>query len=325
MRLEQFEYVVEIAKCCSMSKAAKKLFLSQPALSASISNLEAELGFKVFERSFQGVALTDKGEKFLDTAVHIVEQLKTIPDIANDTSAKPTVNIAAVPAACNSLVIDLIRQLRSQMPDVIINIQELRPIKVLTALAEKTSDICIGIHVPGTKEKILQQVSANDLRMEDVFEDSMCVYLPAHHPLAGKSAIERQELEKDTPIFFSDYIHMDQSGMIQQETQSNSNYFSFTDQASMKKAVAQGLGYAILPWQMSVDDIYISTGKIVAIPLHGEDIRLTTFLAYRRNLTLPPAEASALALIRQLYQRLQQQKAAQLPQEAQGPQGSCTI
>lgn len=314
MRLEQFQYVVEVAKCHSMSKAAKQLFLSQPALSTAISNLEAELGFSVFLRSFQGVALTEKGERFLEIAKRITEQLENIPMISQDVEQMPTINIAAVPAACNSLIIDLIHQLRRDNPNTIINIQELRPAKVLQALEDRTADICIGIYSPSTQEEILRKANRNDLNMEEVFQDTMYVYLPINHPLAQKEVIFRQDLVNDTPIFFSDYIHIDHSDEGHSEIQSSRNYFSFTDQASMKKTVAQGLGYAILPWQMAVDDIYISSGQIAAVPLAGENIKLTTFLAYKRTVTLPPAEEHALTLLRQLYKQLQikQNKQARL-------------
>ena len=304
MRLEQLQYVVEIAKCRSMSKAAKQLFLSQPALSTAISNLETELGFAVFQRSFQGVALTEKGERLYKIASRVTQQLEMVRTISRDTEKTPAVNIAAVPAACNSLIIDLIHHLRRENPNAIINIQELRPIRVLQAIEDRTADICIGIYDPSIREDILKRVEMNDLQMEEVFHDTMCVYLSSGHPLAGKNVIYRHELENDTPIFFNDYINMDRPDTKPGEIQSNRNYFSFTDQASIKKAVAQGLGYVILPWQISVDDIYISSGQIVAIPLAGEDIRLTTFLAYRRAVALPPAEEQALTLLRQLYSQL---------------------
>ena len=111
-------------------------------------------------------------------------------------------------------------------------------------------------------------------------------------------------MAKDTPIFFSDYIRLDQNDANGEEIQSSRNYFSFTDQASMKKAISQGLGYAILPRQMEVDDIYISSGKIVARPLEGEETKLTTFLAYKRNISLSAEVKHALVLLRGLYCQL---------------------
>lgn len=323
MRLEQFQYVVEVAKCRSMSKAARKLFLSQPALSTAISNLEAELGFRIFERSFQGVALTEQGKELLEISRRIVEEVERIPAISRQETGA-TVNIAAVPAACNSLIIDLIHRLREKDPHITINIQELRPNRVLSALEDRTADLCIGIHIQNNRDSILRQAARNDLHLEEVFRDIMCVYLPAGHPLAAEQSLSRRDLADETPIFLSDYVHMEPHTPAPMEIQPGHNYFTFTDQASMKKAIARGLGYAILRWQMSVDDIYISSGQITAVPLADEDLCLTTFLAYRRGTALSPAGQSALELIRELYRQLQQQqKSAQLPAEPSGCTGNC--
>ena len=158
--------------------------------------------------------------------------METIPLISQHRESTPTVNIAAVPAAYNSFMIDLISRLRTKNPYTIINIQE---------------------------------------------------------------------LPDETPIFFSDYVHMGRASTMPNEIQSSRNYFTFTDQVSIKKVIARGLGYAILPWQMSVDDIYITTGQIVAIPLDCDEFRLTTFLAYRRNALLTPTEEEAPMILRQLY------------------------
>ena len=305
MRLEQFRYVAEVSKCRSMSKAAKKLFISQPSLSTAISSLENELGFQIFLRSFQGVALTERGEKFLKISNTIVEQLEKIKELSQEESRCLEVNIAAVPAACNSLVIDLITRLRKDAPDIVINIQELRPFKVLTALVDGTADLCIGLYTASTKASILNLTAQHDLQVEEVFQDAMWVYLPSNHPLAERRAVTRQDLARDTPIFFSDYVHMNPRHFYGEEIQSGRNYYTFTDPASMKKAIARGLGYAVLPWQMAIDDIYVASGKIAAVPLAGDENKLTTFLSYRRGAALSPAAEHALSLLRQLYSQLQ--------------------
>ena len=51
MELRQFKYVNMVAQCGSVTKAARKLFISQPALSSYINKLEEELGVKLFDRS----------------------------------------------------------------------------------------------------------------------------------------------------------------------------------------------------------------------------------------------------------------------------------
>lgn len=324
MRLEQFQYVVEIARCKSMSKASKKLYITQPSLSTAIQNLESELGFQVFQRSFQGVALTERGEEFLKISNTIVQQLEQVKQLSSaETLHLETVNIAAVPAACNSLIIDLIATLRQKAPGVTVNIQELRPCKILPTLIAGSADICIGNYVPSTKEEIFKLASSNDIHIESVFKDNMCVYLHRNHPLAHRKSISMRELEQDKPIFFNDYVLMDSQDYAPHQDQSSQNYFSFTDQTSIKKAISRGLGYAVLPRQSAVDDIYITSGMIFAVPLSDAEPALTTFLAYRNQTILPPAEQKALELLRQQYRHLKElQKDAAVTAKSSAGDGS---
>lgn len=58
MTITQLRYVIVIASASSMNEAAKELFVSQPSLSASIKELEEEIGIEIFIRSNRGIAVT---------------------------------------------------------------------------------------------------------------------------------------------------------------------------------------------------------------------------------------------------------------------------
>lgn len=73
MTLNQLKYVITTAKSNSLNEAAKKLFISQPSLTASLHSLEQELGFDIFLRSKSGISLTVKGASFLGYARSVVE------------------------------------------------------------------------------------------------------------------------------------------------------------------------------------------------------------------------------------------------------------
>ena len=73
MNIQQLTYIVEIAKCKSISRAAEYLFVSQPALSQQIRNLEKELGYRVFRRTSKGLELTEKGNLFYEKAQKMLE------------------------------------------------------------------------------------------------------------------------------------------------------------------------------------------------------------------------------------------------------------
>ena len=68
MNSQQIEYVLAVEECRSFSKAAKKLFVTQPSLSQYIINTEQKLGFAIFDRSRSPVALTPEGEIFVEYA-----------------------------------------------------------------------------------------------------------------------------------------------------------------------------------------------------------------------------------------------------------------
>ena len=61
MTLNQLKYVIALSKENSINEAAKKLFVSQPSLTASLKSLEQEIGFDIFLRNKSGISLTVKG------------------------------------------------------------------------------------------------------------------------------------------------------------------------------------------------------------------------------------------------------------------------
>lgn len=80
MTLLQLKYAVTIASCSTISEAAKRLFLTQPSLTASIKELEQELGITIFSRTNKGVIVTREGEEFLGYARQVIEQTALIEE-----------------------------------------------------------------------------------------------------------------------------------------------------------------------------------------------------------------------------------------------------
>ena len=80
MTLQQLIYAVKIADTKSMNKAATELFVSQPALSSTIRDLEEELQIEIFIRTNKGIVITTEGEEFLSYARQMVELNQMIED-----------------------------------------------------------------------------------------------------------------------------------------------------------------------------------------------------------------------------------------------------
>lgn len=63
--LELYRVFYTVAKCGSLSKAAQQLFVSQPAVSQSVKQLENQLGVRLFNRTYKGIELSDEGGKLI--------------------------------------------------------------------------------------------------------------------------------------------------------------------------------------------------------------------------------------------------------------------
>lgn len=83
MNVYQLQYVIAIAEYGSISKAAQKLFVSQPHLSKSIQTIEDEMGYPIFTRTSKGVTITEKGNYFLKYARTIVQEHKKMQLLSN--------------------------------------------------------------------------------------------------------------------------------------------------------------------------------------------------------------------------------------------------
>lgn len=86
MERSQLLYVVEVAKCGNITKAAEVLHLSQPSLSNQIINLEKELGISLFERTRKRVILTEAGEAFVMQATIVLNDLDLLRQNMEDYS-----------------------------------------------------------------------------------------------------------------------------------------------------------------------------------------------------------------------------------------------
>ena len=77
MTLMQMKYAIAVADTKSMNEAARSLFITQPSLSASVKELENEIGIELFKRT-TGITVTPEGEEFLGYARQVVEQYRLI-------------------------------------------------------------------------------------------------------------------------------------------------------------------------------------------------------------------------------------------------------
>ena len=81
MNLNYIRYALEISRCGSINRAAKRLYISQSSLSRGIKELESEVGIQIFARSSTGIETTHQGEEFLKHAAKLDVQYKHLEEM----------------------------------------------------------------------------------------------------------------------------------------------------------------------------------------------------------------------------------------------------
>lgn len=88
MTIQQLKYIIKIVECGSITEAARRLYISQPSLSAALKEVETEFGIEIFYRTSKGISLSADGTEFLSYVRQIVEQSELLEQ--RYTNKKPS-------------------------------------------------------------------------------------------------------------------------------------------------------------------------------------------------------------------------------------------
>jgi LysR family transcriptional regulator, nitrogen assimilation regulatory protein len=120
MDITQLKTLIHVAELGSLSKAADRLHIAQPALSRQIMLLEKELGIVLFERHGRGMVITDLGREILDRAARVMAELESIRSSAScgRSSYKGTVMVGVTPTVAEIVTVPLVRRIREAHPQL---------------------------------------------------------------------------------------------------------------------------------------------------------------------------------------------------------------
>lgn len=194
MTFQQLTYVVEIARCGSINKAAHKLLLSQSGISTALRELEQELGIQFFLRSNRGVECTPEGREFLSYAVSLLEQKNRIESLyGNPSAAAPTrfsVSSQRFPFSEDAFL----RLLKDADPASRFSLKEDSMETVISDVFERQSDIGVISITELTEKIICRMLDTRDLEFHEIASVDPCVYVRAGHPILELPAVTAEDL-----------------------------------------------------------------------------------------------------------------------------------
>ena len=180
MELRHLKYFVAVAEWKGFSHAARRLYVSQSAISEQISDLENEIGVQLLQRSRRQVTLTDAGKVFLEEAKKVLSAADHAIESAQ-RSIRGQVGNLRIGFFTNGIGVffsSLIREFRRGHPDVKLSLFEMSAKLQMEALVNNEIDIAF------TRE--LDPPFASVLTSELLFEEPLVAVLPRDHSLAGR-------------------------------------------------------------------------------------------------------------------------------------------
>lgn len=188
MELSQLRTLIHVAELGSLSKAADRLHIAQPALSRQIRLLEDELGVRLFDRHGRGMIVTDQGQDVLRHAVRVMSELEEIRATVSDEDAplRGHVAIGMPPTVADILSEPLVSAFRSSHPDATLRIVSAYSGYLLDWLQRSEIDAAI----------LYDPRSARTLRVQPLLEEVLFLIGPPGTGLSQEVPVEFRELEK---------------------------------------------------------------------------------------------------------------------------------
>ena len=200
MDIKQLNYFVQIAQCGSYSLASQKLYISQPALSKVIKNMEDEMGFTLFYTYQRRQKLTDAGQIFYEKAVKLIESYN---DLIQTTYVEECINkghlkIGLSVAAGGALFSHIIPGFTKQYPQITFSILERETNILKEELLKKNLDAAyIDLYHFNRAD------DRENFEVYELFKTENVLVASVDNPIIEKAEISYEELQDQKLILYN--------------------------------------------------------------------------------------------------------------------------
>ncbi|MBQ4061681.1 MAG: LysR family transcriptional regulator [Christensenellaceae bacterium] len=196
MDIKQLNYFIQIAVDESYSIASKKLYVSQPALSKVVKNLEQELNTKLFYSSERKTKLTDEGRIFFKKAQKIVEDFNELLETScqSENMEKGHIALGLPPIVGSCYLSDLVIRFQNAYPHIDISITE-------EGANSIQQDVFLGVLDIGC---IITPIFSNQFEITPIISDRNILLVNENHPLSEKETVTISDLRDENLLIFNE-------------------------------------------------------------------------------------------------------------------------
>ena len=295
MEFKQLEAFVAVVDYGSFSEAARKLYLTQPTISAHVRSLEEELHTRLILRTTKKTTITTRGYQLYDSAVRMLEIRNNL--LENFTGVqKHMIDLAASTIPSSYLLPEILASFGKTHPDIYFHSIQADSAESINRVLDGTVDLAL--------------VGQNTC-------DETCVYLPfCQDELVIATPITNHYLGlQNKTVTFEDFIKdpiiirekgsgtkkemdlfLEQIGV----TPSDLNVIArMNDLEGIKKSIVNGLGISILSARSAID--LQKTKQILLFPLEESAHKRTFYIVYSKNRILKPHVRQFIQFVQNFY------------------------
>ena len=295
MEFKQLEAFVAVVDYGSFSEAARKLYLTQPTISAHVRSLEEELHTKLILRTTKKTTITTRGYQLYDSAVRMLEIRNNL--LENFTGVqKHMIDLAASTIPSSYLLPEILAAFGKTHPDIYFHSIQADSAESINRVLDGTVDLAL--------------VGQNT-------RDETCVFLPfCQDELVIATPITNEYLGlQNNSVTFEDFIKdpiiirekgsgtkkemdlfLEQIGV----TPSDLNVIArMNDLEGIKKSIVNGLGISILSARSAID--LQKTKQILLFPLEESAHKRTFYIVYSKNRILKPHVRQFIQFVQNFY------------------------
>jgi DNA-binding transcriptional LysR family regulator len=267
MELRRLRYFVAVAETGNISRAAQKMFLTQPALSRQVKALEDEVGQCLLERKAHSIRLTPAGETLLREARELFQRADQMLERVRAAGQSVRLRVGYAPSLASDLLSIAVENFAQKHPTAHVELFDLSTREMLAGLENDTLDVAltVGLNRDGHGLKWIPLVRA-----------SWKLAVNRNHPLARHSRVTPAEVAREPLLVFCQRDYPEYWGIItgwlREHQQRPAIAGEYDGVSSLMAAVESGLGIAI---------VTTSTARLVP-----ERVRLKTLSAAPKPLSI---------------------------------------
>jgi DNA-binding transcriptional LysR family regulator len=290
MELTQLEFFVTVVEEGSFSKAAERVYRTQPAVSIAIRRLEDEVGAPLFERSQKTPTLTEAGEMIYDYAKRMLALRDEARDVVAELRSlqRGRVRIGANESTSLYLLPHLILQFREQYPNVKVEIFRHVSDRLPREVLDRGVDFALLAFEP----------AHSDLESFPVLHDELVLIMHPEHQLATRDSVTISELGNES--FLAHNVKTASRTKVVEAFAQNHTPLNISLELAtvetIKRFVQLKIGLAFVPRMCVTEEL--ERGTLATVPVQGLTYFRTLWATHRRQMTFSHAASAFLEVLR---------------------------